>query len=92
MTSVKEFIEVRKSIEALADEIVLFVERRAMQDSRQHLARASQQLEVLKTMVANDVQGRAANRLSRQLAGLGTKLEIFRAKTSMKKGSIRKNA
>ncbi len=92
MTSVKEFTEVRKSIEALADEIILFVERRAMQDSRHHLIQANEQLEVLKTMVANDVQGRAANRLSRQLAGLGTKLETIKAKTSMKKGSIQKNA
>ncbi len=92
MTSVKEFIEVRKNIEALADEIALFVERRAMQDSRQHLVKANQQLEVLKTMVANDVQRLAAGRLSRKLAGLGTKLETMGAKISVKKSVIEKNA
>jgi len=80
MTSVEEFVEVRKSIETLVDEIVLLVERGAMQDSRQHLAKASQQLEVLKTMVANNVQGLAASRLSRQLNGLGAKVEEMTAR------------
>lgn len=92
MTSVKEFVEVRKSIEALADKIALFVERKAMRDSRQHLDEANRQLDVLKTMVANDVQGLAAGRLSRQLTGLGTKVETMTAKAAAKKVAIGKTA
>jgi hypothetical protein len=85
MASVKEFIEARKSIETLADKITLFVEQKAKKDLRLHLNKANKQLEVLKAMVANDVQVLVASRLSRQLTGLGTKVEGMIPKTSVKK-------
>ena len=85
MTSVKEFVEVRESIETLASKITVLVERKAMQDSRQYLTQANEQLEVLKSMVDNTVQGIAANRLSRQLTGLGIRVEGLMAKKAVKK-------
>jgi hypothetical protein len=92
MTSVQEFIEVRMSIETLADKITLFVDDGAIQDSRKHLDSANQQLEVLKTMVANDVQMRATDRLSRQLIGLGVQVETMKAKTPVRKTAAKKKA
>ncbi len=85
MTSVREFVAVRESIETLAGKITVLVERKAMQDSRQYLAQANERLEVLKTMVANTVQGNAANRLSRQLTGLGIRVEALTTKKAAKK-------
>ena len=90
MTSVKEFIEVRKSIETLANEITMFVEHGAIQDSRQHLDKANQQLGILKTMVANDVQVLSARRLSGQLTYLGAKVESMTTKISVKKIAAKK--
>jgi hypothetical protein len=90
MTSVKEFIEVRSSIETLADELTLFVERKAIKDSRQHLDKANQQLETLKGMAVNDVQVHAAGRLARQLMFLGMKVESMKEKTSVKKTGTEK--
>jgi len=75
MSNVAEFIEVRRNIETLARQITLCVEKNIAQDSGQYLDEANRQLEVLKTMVANDVQVIAAGRLSRQLTGLGTKIK-----------------
>ena len=74
MSTIAEFIEVRKSIETLATQITLFVEQNAVQDSKQRLDEASRQLELLKTMVANDVQVIAASRLTKQLSDLGMKV------------------
>jgi len=90
MSSVAEFIEVRKSIETLAAQIILFAEHKAIQDSRQHLDEANRQLEVLKTMVANDVQVIVAGRLSKQLTGLGAKVETMEAKTPVRKVAAKK--
>ena len=86
MSNVAEFIEVRRSIETLTRQITLCVEQHVAQNSRQHLDEANRQLEVLKTMVANDVQGIAAGRLSRQLTGLGTK--IMKAKSPAVKRAV----
>jgi cell division protein FtsL len=91
MSSVAEFIEVRRSIETLTRQITLCVEQHAAQNSRQHLDEANRQLEVLKTMVANDVQVIATGRLSRQLTGLGTKIKTMTAKSpTVKRTAVKK--
>ena len=85
MSNVAEFIEIRKSIETLASQITLCVEQKAVQESKRHLDEANRQLEVLKPMVDNDVQVIVAGRLSRQLTGLGTKVEKMAAKLPARK-------
>jgi len=90
MTSIAEFIKARESIEKLATQITLFVERKAVQDSRKHLDRANRQLTVLRTMVANDTQVIVDSRLSAQLAGLGTKVEKMEAKMPVRKTAAKK--
>jgi arginine repressor len=85
MSSVAEFIEIRKSIETLASQITLCVEQKAVQESKRNLDEANRQLEVLKPMVDNDVQVIVAGRLSRQLRGLGTKVEKMVAKLPARK-------
>ena len=90
MSSIAEFIKARESIEKLATQITLFVERKAVQDSRKHLDKANRQLEVLKTMVSNDTQVIVDSRLSRQLAGLGTKVEKMEAKMPVRKTVVKK--
>ena len=84
-STVAEFIEARKSIEMLATHIALCVQRKVLQDLKQRLDEANQQLEVLKTMVAKNVQVIAATRLSRQLTGLGTKIEKMAGKRTIGK-------
>ncbi|OPY77233.1 MAG: hypothetical protein A4E65_02831 [Syntrophorhabdus sp. PtaU1.Bin153] len=90
MSTVAEFIELRKSIETLATQIVQCIEQNAVQDSKQRLEKANQQLEDLKAMVANDVQVIVVGRLSRQLAALGAKTEKMAAKLPARKRSARK--
>ena len=85
MSSVAEFIEIRKSIETLAIQIALCVAQKAVQESKRHLDEANRQLEVLKPMVDNDVQVIVAGRLSRQLTGLGTKVGKMVAKLPARK-------
>jgi len=90
MTSVEEFIAARISIETLAGKIAQSVEDKVIRDSRENLEEANRQLEVLKTMVANDVQVIVAGRLSRQLADLGAKVGAMAAKTVVKKPAEKK--
>jgi len=90
MTSIAEFIKARESIEELATQITLFVENKAVQDSRKHLDKANQQLEVLKSMVANDTQVMVDSRLSARLAHLGMKIEKMEAKMPVKKRVAKK--
>jgi hypothetical protein len=91
MPNVAEFIEVRRSIEILASQITLCIKQNATQDSERYLDEATRQLEVLKTMVANDVQVIAAGRLSRQLTGLGTKIKTMTVKSpTAKRKSMKK--
>jgi len=90
MASVAEFIELRESIEALAGQIVLFVKDKAVEDSKQRLDEANRKLEMLKSMVANDVQVIVAERLSRQLTGLSEKIETMAAKKPARKTAARK--
>ena len=90
MTSVEEFIATRISIETLAGKIAQSVEDKTIRDSKENLEEANRQLEVLKTMVANDVQVVATGRLSRQLAELGTKVGNMAAKTVVRKAAVKK--
>ncbi|HBA53796.1 hypothetical protein [Syntrophorhabdus aromaticivorans] len=90
MSNVAEFIEIRKSIETLATQITQCIEQNAVQDSKQRLEKANQQLEELKAMVANDVQVIVVGRLSRQLAGLGAKTEKIAAKLPARKRPAKK--
>jgi len=92
MSNVAEFIEIRKSIESLANRITICVERKAVQESKQHLDEANRQLEVLKPMVDNDVQVIVAGRLSRQLAELGKKIEKMAAKLPVRKRQSAKSS
>lgn len=85
MSNVAEFIEIRKSIEALASQITLCVEQKVALDSRRHLDEANRQLALLLPMVDNDVQEIVAGRLSRQLADLGAKIEKMAAKLPVRK-------
>jgi hypothetical protein len=85
MSNVAEFIEIRKSIEALASQITLCVQQKAIQESKRHLEAANRQLEILVPMVDNDVQVIVAGRLSRQLVALGTKIESLTAKLPARK-------
>ncbi|MBA4417629.1 MAG: hypothetical protein C0392_06935 [Syntrophus sp. (in: bacteria)] len=80
MHSVAEFIETRKCIETLTRQIILSAENNAVQKSKQDLDEANRQLEILRTMVANDVQVIVVDRLTRQLTSLGTKVETKVAK------------
>ncbi|MCX5854646.1 MAG: hypothetical protein NTZ24_08810 [Deltaproteobacteria bacterium] len=91
MSNVTEFIEIRRKIESLARQITLCIEKNIAQDSGQYLDEANRQLEVLKTMVANDVQVIAAGRLSRQLTGLGTKIKTMKVKSpTAKRTAVKK--
>jgi hypothetical protein len=91
MSNIAEFIEVRKGIETLAVKIVMCIEQNEIQDSRQHLDEANRHLELLKTMVDNDVQVIAAGRLTRHLADLGTKIAKMGSKPlSVKRAAVKK--
>jgi hypothetical protein len=90
MSNVAEFIEIRKSIEALASQVALDIEQKAVQESKRHLDEANRQLEVLMPMVANDVQVIVAGRRSRQLADLRAKIERMAAKLPARKTPARK--
>jgi hypothetical protein len=85
VSSVAEFIKTREHFEALAKRIALLVERKAAPESRQRLDEANQHLDTLRTMVANDVQVSVVARLTRHLAGLGTKVDAIAKKPSKKK-------
>ena len=91
MSNVAEFIEIRKSIEALTGKITLCIEQKAVQESKHHLDEANRKLEVLVPMVANDVQVIVAGRLTRQLADLRAKIERMAAKLPARKRSVKKS-
>ena len=85
MSNVAEFIEIRLQIESLVQQIALSSERKAIPQSKQRLDEAAQLLETLKAMADNDVQESAVGRLTRALAGLGTKVEKLARKTPVRK-------
>jgi hypothetical protein len=85
MSTIAEFIKTREQIEALATEIVLSTERKAVPESKQRLDEANQHLNTLKNMVANEVQVAAVERLARQLTGLEKKVDAILVKKPAKK-------
>ena len=74
MTNVVEFIRIRQRIELLAKQITTTTEQKAATESSRRLEEASQLLVTLTEMASNDVQDIVIGRLTRQLAGLGTKV------------------
>jgi len=90
MTSIEEFIKVREGIEELAARIALLIERKDVRGSEKHLDTANRQLEVLKTMIANDTQEMVGRRLSAQLEGFAGKIEKTKQKTPVKKRAQKK--
>jgi hypothetical protein len=85
MSNVAEFIETRLQIESLVQQIALAVERKAIPQSKKGLEEAAPLLEKLTAMADNDVQESAVGRLTRALAGLGTKVEKLTRKTPARK-------
>jgi hypothetical protein len=85
MSNVAEFIETRLQIESLVQQIALSAERKAIPQSKQRLDEAARLLETLKAMADNDVQESAVERLTRALAGLGTKVEKLTRKKPVSK-------
>jgi hypothetical protein len=89
MSNVPQFIETRLQIESLVQQIALSAERKAIPQSKQRLDEAAGLLETLKAMADNDVQESAVGRLTRELAGLGTKVEkLTRKKPVSKKQQV----
>lgn len=80
MSNIAKFIEIRQHIELLAEQIAVSVERKAMPESGQRLDEATKLLAKLTSMADNDVQEVVIGRLTRQLAGFGTKVEALTAK------------
>lgn len=70
MTTIEEFIKAREAIEKLATQIIVLVENKSVRESRKFLDEAKGKLEVLETMVANDIQVKVMSRLTAQLGGL----------------------
>ncbi|MCX5812094.1 MAG: hypothetical protein NT178_06065 [Proteobacteria bacterium] len=85
MSTVAEFIKTREHIEALATKITLLAERKAAPESKHRLDEANQHLDILKTMVANDVQVIVVDRLTRHLTRLGIKVDAIMAKKPVKR-------
>jgi hypothetical protein len=79
-TNVAEFIEIRQHIESLASQIVLSAQQKEMPRSKNKLDEANELLAKLTSMANNDVQEIAVGRLTRQLAGLGVKVDALAAK------------
>ena len=90
MSSIEEFISIRKTIETLITQITTGL-KEDMPRSREHLDNAKRQLKDLTAMVSNDVQTTAVDRLTRQLGTLETKMEAQAGKKSSgRKPSTRK--
>jgi len=88
--NVAKFIELRESIEALTGQITVCVKDKNVEDSKKCLEEANRKLELLKAMVATDVQVIVAERLTRQLMGLSAKVETMAAKKPTRKTSTKK--
>ncbi|MHB8109333.1 MAG: hypothetical protein ACYDHW_04780 [Syntrophorhabdaceae bacterium] len=89
MTSIEDFIKVRESIERLAVQIAIFVDRKAVKESRKYLDDADNQLATLRTMVANDTQIMVEDRLSALLGGFRVKIEKMEVKAPARKRSVK---
>ncbi len=90
MPSIEEFIKMREGIEELAAKIAVFIERKDAREAKKHLDTANHQLEVLKTMIANDTQEMVGRRLSAQLEGFGTRIEKMKLKMPVKRRTEKK--
>jgi hypothetical protein len=88
MTNVGEFIEIRQQIELLTKQISVSAERKVMPESNHRLEEAAQLLATLTAMADNDVQEIAVGRLTRQLAGLGKKVEALKGKKRVVKKQL----
>ena len=82
MSTVEEFISMRKSIETVIDQVTLSSKQGMTGSEREQLGRASAQLKELTAMVSNEVQATALDRLTRQLSSLEAKIEAAAAKKS----------
>jgi len=92
MSNVEEFINIRKTIEALITQITADLKQDGPR-SRERLADAGRRLKELTAMVSNDVQATAVDRLTRQLGSLDARIEGAAAKKSPgRKSSVRKTA
>lgn len=76
MANAVEFITIRQRIELLAKQIDSTTEEKAAAESNHRLDEASKLLVTLAAMARNDRQEIAIERLTRQLADLGTKVGI----------------
>lgn len=85
MTNVVEFIRIRQRIELLAKQIAVTTEQKSAVESSHRLDEASQLLVTLTAMANNDVQDIVIGRLTRQLAGLGTKVGALASKKRVAK-------
>ncbi len=85
MTNVVEFIRIRQRIELLAKQIAVSTEQKAAAESNHRLDEASQLLVTLTAMANNDIQDIVIGRLTRQLAGLGTKVGALAVKKRVAK-------
>lgn len=90
MTTIEEFIRSRETIEKLAVRITECVERKSVRESRKLLDEANADLEVLKTMVANDIQVNVIGRLTAQLEGLSVKIVRMESKMPAGKRTAKK--
>lgn len=90
MTSIEEFIKTRESIEKLATQIALFIERKDIGESRKHLDAANLQLKTLKNMISNDTQDMVGRRLAAQLEGLRARIEKINLKTPVRRNTHKK--
>lgn len=84
MTTIEEFIKARETIENLAARTTACVERKSVHESRKLLDDANAKLELLKAMVANDIQVNVIGRLTAQLDGL--RVKIVRMESKMPSG------
>jgi len=92
MSNVEEFINIRKTIEALITQITADLKEDGPR-SRERLVDAGRHLKELTVMVSNDVQATAVDRLTRQLSTLEARVGAAAAKKSTgRKPSVRRTA
>jgi len=80
MSDVAKFIEIRQRIESLAEQIAVSAEPKTIPESSKRLDEATKLLAELAAMADNDIQEVVIERLTGQLAGLGTKVETLIAR------------
>lgn len=92
MATIAEFVEMRKHIETLAAEIARSIKNNTKEDSVRNLDEAKRNLEVLKTMVANDVQVTVVSRLSVHLANLEARIGAMKVGSRIRKRPVSEKA